>query len=411
MKQGFKKEVKIALINNLFVKVPAVKKIFMRITVACFFLAQAVPPGFAATPQPTADIQAEMNQPQTGTLTQKNSVAETAAAPLATQIPVTSLDFLAAGTLSTSSPDAGTKTLTASETPEVVIPSVAPPPETVSTRTITLGGTKGSGQSLWISSNDGPYTRVVAENNETTWSASVNLVNGANDLRIVAADVALNMSAEVIVPTVTYSYTVVAPTVMPPPLTVSDVPWTVLNGVKATGESIWISSNSGRSYTPLTPKDTATTWSASVKLVNGINLFSVIAKDTAANPSAAVTVPSITYTVTAPTVTPPPATVPTHSVTLSGRKVPGESIWISSDGGRSYTQLVASNTSTDWSALVDLVRGDNHFTVLAEDVASNTSAPVTVSLITCTAVTPMPGSQTLTLLQGPTLVPLAPTAK
>ncbi|MFH1208145.1 MAG: hypothetical protein V1673_01125, partial [Candidatus Omnitrophota bacterium] len=204
-------------------KILAAKKGLVLIAALSFVLSQAALPGFAATTQLAAGIRAEWSQPQTGTLAQKNSVAETVPAPPAVRIPPAILDFLATGALSAPSAGAETQTVTPPGTPEVVPPpGVAPPPETVSTRTLTLGGTKAPGQSLWISPNgDRSYTLFVAENTETSWSAAVDLVNGANDFRIVAADEALNPSAEVNVPTITYSYTVPAPTVTPPPLTVS----------------------------------------------------------------------------------------------------------------------------------------------------------------------------------------------
>ncbi|MFH1800125.1 MAG: hypothetical protein ABH891_04670 [Candidatus Omnitrophota bacterium] len=394
------------MIHDRFKKVLVAKKSLLLTAALSFVLSQAVLPGFAVTTQPETGIQAGWDQPQTDTLAQKNSVAETAPVPPAIRIPPAILDFLATGALSAPSAGAETQTLKAPETPEFVPPpDVAPPPGTVSMSTLTLGGTKAPGQSLWISSNGGrSYTLFVAESTETPWSASVDLVDGTNDFRIVAADETLNPSAEVIVPTITYSYTVPAPTVTPPG-TVSNHPWIVLNGTKAAEESIRISSNGGRFYTQLVPKTTATTWSAPVKLVSGTNHFTILAQDRAGHPSAVVTIPPITYMMTAPLVTPPLATVTTRTVTLSGSKAPGASIWISSDGGLSYTPLVTNDSSVTWSVLVGLVRGDNHFTVLAEDLAGNSSAPVSVPVIRCISATPPPGSQEILFLQGPMLVP------
>jgi hypothetical protein len=398
------------LIHNRFVKVPAVKKSLTLIAALYFVLSQAALPGFAATTQPEAGTRAGWSQPQTGTLAKENSEAKTVPASLAIRTPSTipTLDFLAAaGTLSAPSAGAETQTVTAPGTPEVVPPpGVTPPPETVSTRTLTLGGTKAPGQSLWISSNGGrSYTMFVAENTEATWSAAVDLVNGANDFRIVAVNESLNTSDEVNVPTITYSYTVAAPTVTTPPETVSDHPWIVLSGTKAAGESIRISSNGGRFYTQIVPKTTATTWSTPVNLTSGINHFTVLAKDRAGHPSAVVPVPPITYAMTAPAVTTPPETVTTRTVTLSGSKAFGASLWISSDGGLSYTPLVTNDIFTAWSARVDLVRGDNYFTVRAEDLAGNPSAPVNIPAIRCAAVTPAPGNQEIMFLQGAALVP------
>ncbi len=388
-----------------FLKILGTRKGLTLIAIVCFLLSQAVPTGFAATTTPAIGIQAELNQPQPSTLAQKNFLAETASEPSTMRTPSTIpvLDFLAAGTLSASSGEAETQILTTPETPEFVPPpGVTPPPETVSVRMLTLGGTKASGQSLWISSNGGEsYSLFVAENTETTWSASVNLANGANDFRIVAANAVLNTSAEVNVPTVTHSYTVAAPTVTTP-LTMSNDPWIELSGTKAAGDSIRVSSNGGRSYTQLVPKNTATTWSATVKLASGANHFTVLAKDKTGNLSAGVAVPPITYAMTAPTVMPPPSTVPAHTVTLSGSKAPGTSLWISADSGRSYTQLVANDSSTTWSALVSLARGDNHFTVLEEDSVGNPSAPVSIPIIRCTAVTPALGNPMTVFIQGPT---------
>ena len=405
-KLRLKREAEIALLNGELVKLLNSKKSLALIAVAYFVLSQTVPPGFAATAQLAVGIQAELNQPQPDSRAQKFSLEETtpAAPEIRTPSTIPILDFLAAGTLSAPSADAKTQTPTPLETPEVVSPpSVTLPPETVSIRTLTIGGTKAPGQSLWISSNGGKsFTLFVEENTETTWSASVPLVNGANDFRLVAANALLYTSAEVNVPTITYSYTMPTPTVTPPPLAVSDDPWILLSGTKAAGQSIRISSNGGRFYTQLVPKSTATTWSAWVKLAKGANYFTVLAKDAVGNSSAVVTVPPITYAMTVPAVTPPPATVVTHTVTLSGSKAPGAGIWISSDSGQSYTQLVTNDSSTTWAVLVDLGRGDNRFMVFAEDAAGNSSDLVNIPVIRCTSVTPAPGSQETMCIQGPT---------
>ena len=291
----------------------------------------------------------------------------------------------------------------------VTAPAVTPPPATTGAKSIILSGTKASGDSIWISSNGGKssYTQLVANNNSTTWSATVSLVNGANNFTILAADVAYNSSAVVVVPTITYaSAPVAAPGVTPPSTTVSNNPVTLLSGTKTAGESLWISSDSGKTYTQLVANNNSTTWSASVSLVSGANNFMILAKDTASRQSAAVTVPTITYTVTVPTVTLPPATISTDSVTLSGTKALGGSVWISSDSGKTYTQLVANNTSTAWFASVSLVTGANNFTIIAKDTASNQSATVIIPTITSTyiATTPVPGSQVMGSMQGTTLV-------
>ena len=99
-KLRLKREAEIALLNGELVKLLNSKKSLALITVAYFVLSQTVPPGFATTTQPAVGLQAELNRPQTGTLAQKNSVAETALELPAIRTPSTIpvLDFLAIGT-------------------------------------------------------------------------------------------------------------------------------------------------------------------------------------------------------------------------------------------------------------------------------------------------------------------------
>lgn len=78
-----------------------------------------------------------------------------------------------------------------------------PPPEVTTEPTVTFGGTKIPGTSIWIcakgaSASGGNCVEVVPVNDETTWSVTRDLVEGDNLFVIVAKDAAGVMSASVI---------------------------------------------------------------------------------------------------------------------------------------------------------------------------------------------------------------------
>ncbi len=65
-------------------------------------------------------------------------------------------------------------------------------PRVTTTSSITIGGTKTPGTSIWING-----VQVVPADDATTWTATLTLVEGDNDLVIVARDAAGTPSAEV----------------------------------------------------------------------------------------------------------------------------------------------------------------------------------------------------------------------
>jgi len=68
-----------------------------------------------------------------------------------------------------------------------------PIPEVTTASSITIGGTKTAGTSIWING-----TQVVAQSDATTWTATVGLVEGDNVLQITAKDEAGVSSAQTI---------------------------------------------------------------------------------------------------------------------------------------------------------------------------------------------------------------------
>lgn len=166
-----------------------------------------------------------------------------------------------------------------------------------------------------------------------------------------------------------------------------------LSGDKEADSSILIDG------TEVVALDANTTWNFSVNLTTeGDNIFSITSKDAAGNESTAATA-TIVLDTTAPTVPVVNAvTSPTNATTqtLGGTKEANSSILI---GG---TLAVALNTSTTWSASVNLtIEGGNAFSITSKDALGNESTAASANIVRDTTA---PAKPTINVVTTPTNV-------
>ena len=123
-------------------------------------------------------------------------------------------------------------------------------------------------------------------------------------------------------------------------------------------------------------------FTASVPLVNGVNMLTAATSDGIGN----TTTRSIHVFVPPPTALPPMPTVGTvgdpipsvttqASIMIGGTKTTDTSIWING------TQVVGLNNQTTWSATLSLVEGDNELAVVAKDATSTPSTSAIVNIV------------------------------
>lgn len=123
-------------------------------------------------------------------------------------------------------------------------------------------------------------------------------------------------------------------------------------------------------------------FTASVPLTDGLNTLEAIATDPAGNSSAASVQVFVRPPINPPpmptvgTIGPPLPRVTTEStVTLSGTKASGTSVWINS------VEQVPLDGATEWTAVVSLTEGDNIFLIIAKHADGGASAAVHVNII------------------------------
>lgn len=76
--------------------------------------------------------------------------------------------------------------------------TVGPPIPTVTTTpALTLGGTKTPGTSIWIAVNGGAFTQAVPLGDGTTWTLTMTLMEGDNELLVITKDITGAASATV----------------------------------------------------------------------------------------------------------------------------------------------------------------------------------------------------------------------
>ncbi len=168
------------------------------------------PAGNAVTISMTVYVDlSAMQKVQSLTVTVIGSIDDPAATVTVNSIaaPIATGQFMASGVSLTNGYNSITATATdlagssVTRTMRVFVDTVHPPRPTVGTlgtpvpavttaSSLTVNGTKTVGTSIWING-----VQVVPINSETTWTSNVNLVEGDNELSIVAKDAAGHASA------------------------------------------------------------------------------------------------------------------------------------------------------------------------------------------------------------------------
>ena len=138
-----------------------------------------------------------------------------------------------------------------------------------------------------------------------------------------------------------------------------------------------------------------------VRLFEGPNEITVTATDLAGNVAHhAITVWLDTQPPARPTVVIPPPVTSQSIITLTGTKTPGTSLWING------VEVVPINDATTWSATVQLVEGDNVFSIVAKDAVDQPSTAATITVVldllppVLTITAPAMTNLTPLLLQG-----------
>ncbi len=174
----------------------------------------------------------------------------------------------------------------------VLVDETLPTRPTISSSTLPQTSTP-----LVISGGKDPYTgiwlndsEVVPSDEENTWSYSVDLTEGLNELVFTAKDDAGNQSLPLIRNVILDTTVPAAPTVIANALVTgsADSPLYRVSGTKEANSAIWLNGSEAVQV------NSNTNWIYDVKLVEGSNTFVFVAKDPVGNVSEDVVV-NITY--------------------------------------------------------------------------------------------------------------------
>ncbi|PIZ70843.1 hypothetical protein COY07_06060 [Candidatus Peregrinibacteria bacterium CG_4_10_14_0_2_um_filter_43_11] len=135
-------------------------------------------------------------------------------------------------------------------------------------------------------------------------------------------------------------------------------PYYTFSGTKTSGTSVWMNG------AEVIPANTSESWSYTVTLKPGENLFVLTSKSEKGTESDVVEV-TLHYEVAPVTVTPFYSPVYTTEFTLSGTKGANTGVWIN------HEEVVPVNAQTNWSATVTLKNYNNAFAILSKDEAGN----------------------------------------
>lgn len=198
----------------------------------------------------------------------------------------------------------------------------------------------------------------------TTFSAQVPLNVGRNTLTAIATDAAGN--------TATATATVY--------LDLADADKQVRFAIEVTGTLDDPSASVLVNGTPATIAEGR--FSALVPLTSGYNTLTAIARDRLGNVSTTsirVFVPLSSQMPAKPTVgtvgDPIPTLTTLSSLTIGGTKTPGTSVWING------VQVVAASDATTWTAVVNLVEGDNALVIVTHNASGIPSTPTTITIV------------------------------
>lgn len=222
-------------------------------------------------------------------------------------------------------------------------------------------------------------------NGTTSWSSSVGLVSGVNNITVTSIDAAGNSSSDQIAIT----YSVISNDFTDPNISISpSIPTTTNSStITVSGTSSDNSAIASITWTNTTTGGTGvasgtTSWSSDIPLASGLNNIIFTAIDTSGNDSNVMgftTFSSLSGDTTTPTVSiTGPTSAATYGTTFSSINLSGSSsdnvavssvTWQNTTNGTSGT---ASGTNP-WFALVPLADGSNTIIVTAIDSSGNVS--------------------------------------
>jgi len=267
-------------------------------------------------------------------------------------------------------------------TTQAIVPDTTPPlliveypvnGQIFGMNTITVSGTASDTSGIASVTVSG-----IPANGTTTWSRTINLTSGKNNITVVATDNAGNTASVTI--TVTYIPPLVADTA--PPLLIVSQPVNnqdfittsiTVSGTATDASGIYSVTVNGN---PVAVSSTGS-FSASVLLANGSNRIVITATDASANANNITITRTVTYKPPAFADTAPPLLIVsqpvnnqdfiTNSITVSGTATDASGIYSVTVNGNP----VAVSSTGSFSASVLLANGSNRMVIKATDASAN----------------------------------------
>lgn len=255
-------------------------------------------------------------------------------------------------------PDAASKHISKTISYTVPIPIVEPVASPVTSAHITLRGTRRANTSLWLNDQE-----IIPFNDVTDWSYEVSLQTEQNSLQLYAKD-RLNQAGDAIQLNVTYFATPPTVDAFEQPVKANPL---LISGTKLAGMGIWIN---GWEVVPVSDESR---WQDSLTLSEGINQFTVTAKNEFGVESNGVIL-TIPYDVDAPTIDPIASPTNEIMVTLSGSKRAYTSVWINGE------EVIPVNAEEFWGYTVELTDLHNEFIIITKDDEGLESEFITITI-------------------------------
>jgi len=235
------------------------------------------------------------------------------------------------------------------EIEEVVCASPAP-----------ISGTKQSSTSIWINGKE-----VVPLDEKSTWSASIEVMEGKQTLSIIAKS-ATDQESDKTRKSTTLDLTKPTTPALAeqPPAVVQERMYT-LSGTKEAGTGISIDGMVA------VAADASETWTAEVMLVSGPNTLKITARDTCRDSD--ILELDLFQDDTGIGLSVDPVTSPTcdDNQTITGKRAPGVAVLLNDN------LIVEAGPETEWSYTVMLTEGDNTLNFVGQ-VGTNISLPHSV---------------------------------
>ncbi|WP_173012842.1 Ig-like domain-containing protein, partial [Niveispirillum sp. SYP-B3756] len=267
----------------------------------------------------------------------------------------------------------------------------------------TLSANVASGETVYVSLDDGTtWTAATTTVGQNSWSLTGQTLTGSNTLKVKVSDIAGNDGTvysqayvlDTTAPTTTIATAAFSADTAANGSTNSDfitkttsqtVSGTLSANVSA-GEAVYVSLDNGTTWTAATTTVGQNSWSLTGQTLTGSNTLKVKVTDTAGNDG---TVYSQAYVLdtTAPTTSIATAAFSADSGisgdwitktasqaisgTLSANLAAGETVYVSLDGGTTWTAATATAGQNSWSLLGQTLTGSNTLQVKVTDTAGN----------------------------------------